>query len=105
MTKGSEPDRERQERLVEQGAGNAVADLKAGYGQEVGRMEQAVERGRQIAEATGKPVAAGGSGCSARDLVGRRRSADACGGGGGQLQDGCGCGFGGCSGGCPAGHG
>ena len=44
--------RERQADLVEQGAGNAVADLKAGYGQE-GRMEQAVERGRQVAEAIG----------------------------------------------------
>ena len=49
MTQGSEPDRERQEHLVEQGAGNAVADLKAGFG----RMEEAVERGRQFAEAMG----------------------------------------------------
>ena len=37
--------------MIEQGAGSAVADLKAGYGQ--GRMEQAVERGRQFAEAMG----------------------------------------------------
>ena len=49
MMMGSEGDRERQERLVEQGAGNAVADLKAGFG----RMEEAVERGRQFAEAMG----------------------------------------------------
>ena len=107
--KGSKGDRERQERLVEQGAGNAVADLRAGFGEaaadgidraadavergadaleagaervgaavsgidlggasaaEVGenfrqvtqpRMEAAVERGRQVAEATGMPVAA-----------------------------------------------
>ena len=43
---------ERQRELAEQGAGNAVADLKAGFG-EGGRMEEAVERGRQFAEAMG----------------------------------------------------
>ena len=32
MMMGSEGDRERQERAVAEGAGNAVADLKAGFG-------------------------------------------------------------------------
>ena len=63
----SEPDWERHDALLEQGAGKAVAGLKAGFGvgegyvppgpgtavPEAGRMEQAVERGRQMAEAMG----------------------------------------------------
>ena len=68
-----EPDRERQVRAVAEGAGNAVADLKAGFGTvpvpvppgtsevrvedvkvvQPGRLEQAVERGRESAEAMG----------------------------------------------------
>ena len=44
--------RRRQKAEMDAGAGNAVADLKAGFGQ----MEAAVERGRQIADAVGAAV-------------------------------------------------
>ena len=56
------------------GTGNAVADLKAGYGAAAeeyasGRMEQAVERGRQIAAATGEGYVAPGAGTAVPEEV------------------------------------
>ena len=62
---GSEGDRERQAELVEQGAGNAVADLKAGFGEAAAPQFPAAEVAgnfQMAADAGALPVVEQGDG-------------------------------------------